>query len=46
MGYEGVKAIVSTIKGQPVPKHMDTGVALITKASLDDPAIKQLLQLQ
>src|SRR5262249_44710064 len=43
MGYEGVKAAVAAIKHQPVPKKMDTGVALITKANLDDPKTKELL---
>ena len=46
MGYEGVKAVVSKIKGDNVPKKLDTGVELITKASLDDPKIKDLLKLQ
>ena len=46
MGYEGVKAVVSKIKGETVPKKLDTGVELITKASLDDPKIKDLLKLQ
>jgi ribose transport system substrate-binding protein len=46
MGYEGVKAVVSSIKGENVPRRIDTGVELITKASLDDPKIKDLLRLQ
>ena len=46
MGYEGVKAVVATIKGETVAKKIDTGVELITKASLDDPKIKELLKLQ
>jgi len=46
MGYEGVKAVVARIKGQSVVKHIDTGVELITKANLEDPRIKQLLNLQ
>src|SRR5260221_12875820 len=46
MGYEGVKAIVMTIKGQPVPKKIDTGGTLITKDNQDDPAIKELLKFQ
>src|SRR6266403_2838612 len=43
MGYEGVKAVVASIKGENVPRRIDTGVELITKASLDDPKIKDLL---
>lgn len=46
MGYEGVKAIVSTIKGQPVPKKIDTGVTIISIESLDDPKVKELLKYQ
>ena len=46
MGYEGVKAVVMAIKGQPVQKKIDTGVVLITKDSLDDPKIKALLRIQ
>jgi ribose transport system substrate-binding protein len=46
MGYEGVKAIVMSIKGQPVPKKIDTGVTLLTKDNLEDPNIKDLLKYQ
>ncbi len=46
MGYEGVKAVVMAINGQPVPKKIDTGVMLITKESLNDPKVKALLRLQ
>jgi ribose transport system substrate-binding protein len=46
MGYEGVKAVVDQIKGQSVPKRIDTGVELITKARLDEPKIQALLKTQ
>ena len=46
MGYEGVKAVVSKIKGLPVGKKIDTGVEVITKDSLSDPKIKDMLKLQ
>jgi ribose transport system substrate-binding protein len=46
MGYEGVKAIVMSIQGKPVEKKMDTGVAVVTKAKLDEPDIKALLNIQ
>jgi ribose transport system substrate-binding protein len=46
MGYEGVKAVVAAIKGETVAKKIDTGVMLITKDSLSDPAIKTLLGIQ
>ena len=46
MGYEGVKAVVSAINGKSVPKKIDTGVELITKESLGDPAVRSLLHIQ
>jgi ribose transport system substrate-binding protein len=46
MGYEGVKAVAMAIKGQPVEKKIDTGVEVVTKASLDKPEIKTLLNIQ
>jgi ribose transport system substrate-binding protein len=46
MGYEGVKAVAMSIKGQPVEKKIDTGVEVVTKASLDKPEIKTLLNIQ
>ena len=46
MGYEGVKAVAMAIKGQPVEKKMDTGVAVVTKDALDKPEIKALLNIQ
>lgn len=46
MGYEGVKAVAAAIKGETLPKKIDTGVEVVTKASLDDPKIKALLNLQ
>lgn len=46
MGYEGVKAIVAHHKGETLPKRIDTGVAVVTKASLNDPKIKDMLKTQ
>jgi len=46
MGYEGVKAVVAAIKGQTVPKKIDTGVKLVTKESMSDPEVQQLLRTQ
>ena len=46
MGYEGVKTIVAKLDGKEVPKHIDTGVELVTKERLDEPEIKELLNLQ
>jgi ribose transport system substrate-binding protein len=46
MGYQGVKAVVAAIKGQPVQKKIDTGVTVVTKDSLSDPVIQKLLNIQ
>ena len=46
MGYEGVKAVAAALKGETVPKKIDTGVELVTKDRLDDPKIKALLNIQ
>lgn len=46
MGYEGVKAVAMAIKGETVAKKIDTGVEVVSKASLEDPKIKALLNLQ
>lgn len=44
MGYEGVKAIVAKLNGQAPPRHMDTGVKLLTKENLDTPEMQQLIR--
>jgi len=43
MGYEGVKTMVAHLRGQQVPKRVDTGVKLITKDDLDKPETKALV---
>lgn len=43
MGYLGVKTIVAHLRGEPVEKVIDTGVALATADNMDDPEIKSLL---
>ncbi len=43
MGYEGVKAAVAAAKGEKVAPMMDTGVALVDKANMDTPKIKEIL---
>jgi ribose transport system substrate-binding protein len=43
MGYESVRTLVMHIKGQPVPKMMDTGVELVTMDNLTEPKILRLL---
>lgn len=43
MGYLGVKTLVAHIKGQPVEKRIDTGVQLVTRDRMSDPAVNELL---
>jgi ribose transport system substrate-binding protein len=43
MGYLGVKAMVDHLEGKQVEKRIDTGVQLITRDKMDDPAAKALL---
>jgi ribose transport system substrate-binding protein len=43
MGELGVKTLVDHLLGKPIPKRVDTGVTLITPASLDTPQSKELL---
>ena len=38
MGYLGVKTMVEHLKGRPVEKRIDTGVQLITRDRMHDPA--------
>ncbi len=44
MGYLGVKTMVAHLHGQAVQKRVDTGVQLVTKAVMNDPAVKALLE--
>ncbi|NOZ60689.1 MAG: ABC transporter substrate-binding protein [Calditrichaeota bacterium] len=44
MGYEGVKAAVNFLKGEPVEKRIDTGVYVVTRDNLSDPKISRLLK--
>lgn len=43
MGYIGVKTAVAAAKGQTVPTNVDTGVGLVTKANMNSPQTKELL---
>jgi ribose transport system substrate-binding protein len=43
MGYQGVKTIVSHIKGSQVESRIDTGVRLIPRDRMDDADAKELL---
>lgn len=44
MGYLGVKAAVDALQGRPVARQIDTGVRFVTRADLDIPEIRDLLQ--
>ena len=44
MGYESVKAIGMKLRGEAVPKSIDSGVVLARKANLDKSDITRLLQ--
>jgi ribose transport system substrate-binding protein len=44
MGYLGVKTMVDHLRGRPVEKRIDTGVQLVTRDRMQDPAVKELLQ--
>lgn len=47
MGYQGVKIAIRLLKGEKVELHtIDTGVTVVTKANLDTPAIRKLLNPQ
>lgn len=43
IGYQGVKAVLDHIKGQDVPKRIDTGVTVVTPENIDTPEIQKLL---
>lgn len=43
IGYLGVKTLVSHIRGEQVPKRIDTGSTLVTMENIDQPDIHKLL---
>ena len=43
MGYDGVKTAAAYLRKQPCETHIDTGVHMVTKENIDDPAIRELL---
>lgn len=43
MGYLGVMTLVAHLQGKPVEKRIDTGVSLVTRENMDQPAIATLL---
>jgi ribose transport system substrate-binding protein len=44
MGYLGVKTMVAHLRGEPVEKRVDTGVALITRENLDSAEVQELIR--
>ena len=44
MGYEGVKAAMMTLTGEPVEKRIDTGVYIVTRENLNQPQIQRLIR--
>ena len=43
MGYEGVKAAVAALNGEPVNERIDTGVYIVTKENLYSPEIQKII---
>jgi ribose transport system substrate-binding protein len=43
MGYTGVTTAMKHLKGEKVPKRIDTGAKLVTKANMNEPEMKELL---
>jgi ribose transport system substrate-binding protein len=43
MGYKGVDFVVKAINKEKLPEYTDTGVAVVTKANMDEEKMKGLL---
>jgi ribose transport system substrate-binding protein len=43
MGYLGVMTVVAVLRHEPVAPSIDTGVGLVTRENMDDPAISALI---
>jgi len=43
MGYMAVKTLVGHLRGEDVPKRIDTGAILVTPENMNEPAIRELL---
>lgn len=43
IGYEGVRAAASAIRGKPPEKRIDTGTVVITRENLDSAEVKKVL---
>jgi len=44
MGYVGVKTLVRHMRGETVPKFIDTGATVVTRENMNQPDIKERLQ--
>ena len=44
MGYVGVKTLVAHMRGEKVPKFIDTGATVVTRENMNQPDIKERLQ--
>jgi ribose transport system substrate-binding protein len=44
MGYLAIKTLVEHIRGQPVERRIDTGVQVVTRENMDQPAMKELIE--
>jgi ribose transport system substrate-binding protein len=44
MGYLAVKTMTEHLRGKPIEKRIDTGARLVTKANLEDPEVKEVMQ--
>ena len=45
VGYKGVSAAVSLLKGEPVPPVIHTDIVVVTKDNLKDPKVQALLSM-
>jgi hypothetical protein len=43
MGYKGVDYVIQAIEKKSLPPYTGTGVAVITKKTMDEPSMKGLL---
>lgn len=43
MGYDGIRIALAAVKGEKVPANVDTDLTLITKANMDSPRSRELL---
>jgi len=43
MGYDGVKMAVKALRGEKIPKRIDTGVTVVTMENFHQPEIQRLL---